>query len=125
LEHAALSIKTSEKRELIPCDGTIKLVTKRRWFRWHLLAKNETLLRLKGLSRIEAKLLEKVAKKQAALEAKAAKSALKSVAKKEVKDPTLCLNCGCVALLKTGPRKGEACGQKSSDNNLCKRHTPK
>ena len=32
--------------------------TKRRWFRWHLLAESETLLRLKGLSRIEAKLLE-------------------------------------------------------------------
>ena len=58
LEQEALSIKTSEKVELIPCDGTIKLETKRRWFRWHLLSERETLLRLKGLSRIEAKLLE-------------------------------------------------------------------
>jgi DNA helicase-4 len=58
LEHAVLSIKTSEKLEKIPCDGTIKLETRRRWFRWHLLAESEPLLRLKGLSRIEAKLLE-------------------------------------------------------------------
>ena len=88
---------------------------------------------------IEAKLLEKATKKQAALEAKAAKSEAKSAAKaakaakseakvkKEAKeDPALCLNCCCSALLKTGPRKGEACGQKAtSDNNLCKRHIPK
>ena len=58
LEQAALSIKTGEKVEKFPCDGTIKLETKRRWFRWHLLAESESLLRLKGLSRIEAKLLE-------------------------------------------------------------------
>ena len=58
LEQAALSIKSGEKVEKFPCDGTIKLETKRRWFRWHLLAESEPLLRLKGLSRIEAKLLE-------------------------------------------------------------------
>jgi DNA helicase-4 len=58
LGQAALSIKTIEKSELIPCDGTVKLETKRRWFRWYLLAESEPLLRLKGLSRIEAKLLE-------------------------------------------------------------------
>ncbi len=58
LEQAVLSIKTSEKVDLIPCDGTIKVETKRRWFRWHLLAESEHLLRLKGLSRVEAKLLE-------------------------------------------------------------------
>jgi DNA helicase-4 len=58
LEQAALSIKIGEKVEKFPCDGTIKLETKRRWFRWHLLAESEPLLRLKGLSRIEAKLLE-------------------------------------------------------------------
>jgi len=58
LEQAALSINTGEKVEKLPCDGTIKLETKRRWFRWHLLAESESLLRLKGLSRIEAKLLE-------------------------------------------------------------------
>lgn len=58
LEQAALAIKTSEKIELIRCDGSIKLETKRRWFRWHLLADSKSHLRLKGLSRIEAKLLE-------------------------------------------------------------------
>jgi len=58
LEQAALSINSGEKVEKFPCDGTIKLETKRRWFRGHLLAESEPLLRLKGLSRIEAKLLE-------------------------------------------------------------------
>ena len=58
LEQTALSIKTGEKVEKFPCDGTIKLETKRRWFRWHLLAESEPFLRLKGLSRIEAKLLK-------------------------------------------------------------------
>lgn len=57
LEQAALTIKTAEKVERIPCDGTIKLETKRRWFRWHLLAQNEPRLRLTGISRIEARLL--------------------------------------------------------------------
>jgi hypothetical protein len=97
---------------------------------------------------IEAKLLEKAIKKQEALEAKAlkkenaknkatesnAKNAVKSNATSKVKetkeqteiqDPSLCLNCGCVALLKTGLRKGEACGQKAFESNLCKRHCPK
>ena len=58
LEQAALSVKSGEIVEKIPCDGTIKVETKRRWFRWHLLAESEPLLRLKGLSRIEAKFLE-------------------------------------------------------------------
>ena len=58
LDQGALLIKTSEKVESIPCDGTMKLETKRRWFRWHLLRESEYLLQLKGLSRIEAKLLE-------------------------------------------------------------------
>ena len=48
LEQTALSIKTGEKVEKFPCDGTIKLETKRRWFRWHLLAESEPFLRLKG-----------------------------------------------------------------------------
>jgi hypothetical protein len=93
---------------------------------------------------IEAKLLEKAIKKQEALEAKAlkkekvketkeAKSEAKALKKEtkeqtQIQDPSLCLNCGCVALLKTGLRKGEACGQKVanvSQNNLCKRHQPK
>lgn len=58
LEHAVLSVKTDEKFEVFPCDGSIRLETKRRWFRWHLLAESEPLLRLKGLNRAEAKLLE-------------------------------------------------------------------
>ena len=58
LDHSALSIKISEKVERFPCDGTIRLETKRRWFRWNLVAEGESLLRLKGFSRIEAKLLE-------------------------------------------------------------------
>lgn len=49
------------------------------------------------------------------------------------KVPTLCLPCSCTAVLKTGLRKGEACGLKVSSvndlnvnkNNLCKRHQPK
>jgi len=58
LEQVSLLITTGKKVEIIPCDGTIKLETKRRWFRWHLLAESEPLLHLKGLSRIEAKLME-------------------------------------------------------------------
>jgi len=39
-------------------------------------------------------------------------------------EPTICFSCS--ALLKTGLRKGEACGQKAtSENNLCKRHAAK
>ncbi len=58
LEQAVLTLDNAGKIEEIPCDGTIRVGTKRRWFRWHLLAANETRLRLKGLSRVEAKLLE-------------------------------------------------------------------
>ncbi|CAN2189948.1 SF1_C_UvrD domain containing protein [Candidatus Nanopelagicaceae bacterium] len=58
LEQESLSIKSDEKVKRIPCDGSVKLETKRRWFKWHLLEENQPLLRLKGLSRIEAKLLE-------------------------------------------------------------------
>ena len=57
LEHAALAIKTSGKIEYIPCDGTISLELKRRWLRWHLYTDNKSQLRLKGISRFEAKLL--------------------------------------------------------------------
>ena len=58
LEKSALSIKIGEKVEKFPFDGTIRLHTKRRWFRWYLLVESEPKLRLKGLSRVEAKLLE-------------------------------------------------------------------
>ena len=83
---------------------------------------------------IEDKLKAKALAKQKALEEKAAKieaKAAKAKAAKEpklkvVKDPTLCLNCACTAVLKTGLRKGEQCGQKSvNETNLCKRHSPK
>lgn len=64
---------------------------------------------------IEDKLKAKMEAKEKALEAKA----LKSVAK------TICVPC--TAVLKTGLRKGETCGQKVSTNtnNLCKRHASK
>jgi hypothetical protein len=92
---------------------------------------------------IEDKLLAKAEAKQKALKSAAEKMAAKSAAKSEakseaiksaakktkvVKDPTLCLNCSCTALLKTGLRKGEPCGQKVfsdpnvNEKNLCKRH---
>ena len=58
LEEEALLVKANDKVERIPCNGTIKLQTKRRWFRWNLLTDNKPILRLKGISRIEAKLLE-------------------------------------------------------------------
>ena len=57
LEHAFLSIKDSGSVERIPCDGTIWVDTKRRWFRWHLLIGKKTRLKLIGISRIEARLL--------------------------------------------------------------------
>lgn len=57
LQQEVLTIKTDGWFEEIPYDGTIKLETKRRWFRWHLLKENESHLKLKGLSRIEARLL--------------------------------------------------------------------
>ena len=57
LEHAALTIKTSGRIEHIPCDGTISLEVKRRWLRWHLYTENKSQLRLRGISRFEAKLL--------------------------------------------------------------------
>ena len=58
LEQEFLTIKTTGNVKQIPCDGTIQLETKRRWFRWHLIAARKPLVRLKGISRIEAKLLE-------------------------------------------------------------------
>ena len=61
---------------------------------------------------------EKALKKQKALDEKEKKKA-------EVKEPNV-ICVPCMALIKTGPRKGEACNQKSnSENNLCKRHQPK
>lgn len=82
---------------------------------------------------IEDKLLAKTLAKQKALISAAEKKALKSAKKSETTkgEPTseLCLSCSCTAVLKTGLRKGEPCGQKVSLNvsvkNLCKRHQPK
>jgi DNA helicase-4 len=58
LEQEVLTIKITGNVKQIPCDGTIQIETKRRWFRWHLIAARKPLVRLKGISRIEAKLLE-------------------------------------------------------------------
>jgi hypothetical protein len=92
---------------------------------------------------IEDKLLAKAEAKQKALISAAEKKALISAKKnakasgaKEAKDPTLCLPCSCTAVLKTGLRKGEPCGQKVfsdtnvsdtnvNEKNLCKRHQTK
>ena len=67
---------------------------------------------------------EKALKKQKTLEEKETK---KSETKKPkvAKPDTVCVPC--VAVLKTGSRKGEVCGQNATDNetNLCKRHQPK
>jgi hypothetical protein len=82
---------------------------------------------------IEAKLIAK----QKALEEKEAKIAAKLLEKaskvkelkpkvvkpKVVKPNTVCVPCA--AILKTGSRKGESCGLKAGDNNLCKRHQSK
>ena len=73
---------------------------------------------------IEEKILAKALAKQQALISAAEKKSLKS-AKKGETTSELCLSCGCTAVLKTGLRKGEPCGQKVNKNNLCKRHQPK
>ena len=57
LEQEALTIRNAGKFEQIPCDGNVKVETKRRWFRWRLLKDNKSQLKLKGISRIEARLL--------------------------------------------------------------------
>ena len=68
----------------------------------------------------------KALKKQKILEEKEAKSETKKSETKKpkvVKTDIVCVSC--VAVLKTGSRKGEACGQNAGENNLCKRHQPK
>ena len=79
---------------------------------------------------IEDKLLKKqkaLADKVAEKEAKALEKAskVKELKPKVVKTDAVCVPC--TAVLKTGSRKGETCGQKSigSETNLCKRHQPK
>ena len=68
---------------------------------------------------------EKALKKQKVLEEKKAKSETKKseTKKSAVKSETICVPC--TAVLKTGTRKGEACGLSAGENNLCKRHSPK
>jgi hypothetical protein len=61
---------------------------------------------------IEEKLL---AKEQA--------KALKEKKAKDKKDTLLCIPCKCIAILKTGLRKGETCDKNALENNLCKRHS--
>jgi hypothetical protein len=73
---------------------------------------------------------DKLLLKQKLLADKALKNTAKkektliSATEKKVKSE-LCLPCSCTALLKTGLRKGEACGLNANINNLCKRHQPK
>jgi hypothetical protein len=62
---------------------------------------------------------EKLLAKEQAKELKA--KALKE--KKTKKDTLLCIPCKCIAILKTGLRKGEACDKNALENNLCKRHS--
>ena len=89
-----------------------KLEIKKKAIENKLLAKQQALI-----SAAENKALISAAKKE---------KALISAAKNEInKVPTLCLPCSCTALLKTGLRKGEACGLNANKNNLCKRHQPK
>jgi len=101
------------------------------------------LIEEKMLAKVEAKqkaLEAKAEAKQKALEAKALTGQSKLLAKQKPtskKTPldtsletnaNICLPCSCIAILKTGLRKGQPCGVKVfSDssvikNNLCKRH---
>ena len=75
---------------------------------------------------IEDKLKAKMEAKEKALADKAtAKEAKEAKEPKEAKEANNVICVSCVAILKTGSRKGEACGQKSNENSLCKRHQPK
>jgi hypothetical protein len=65
----------------------------------------------KLLAKEQAKIL-----KAKALEEKALKS-------KDKKDALLCEPCKCIAILKSGIRKGQACDKNALENNLCKRHS--
>jgi len=80
-----------------------------------LLAKKEAIE--KKLQAKHKALEEKEAKKLAAKEAK-------SETKQLVKKTETSTGLLCLALLKSGPRKGESCNVKSFENNLCKRHQP-
>ena len=62
---------------------------------------------------LKAKALEE--KKNKALELKEKKEKKGKKGKKEI--------LLCIAILKTGLRKGEACDKNALENNLCKRHS--
>lgn len=71
-------------------------------------------------------LADKMVARQKIVEEKALKA--KEPKKKQITEPkneNIVICVPCVAILKTGSRKGEACGQKSNENSLCKRHQPK
>jgi len=71
---------------------------------------------------MEEKLLAKEQTK--ILKAKALQEkALKSKDKKAEKSTVLCMPCKCIAILKTGLRKGEPCNSNALENKLCKRHS--
>jgi DNA helicase-4 len=57
LRNIDLSIKSLNGIEKISCFSDLKVETKRNWFRWFLLIDKNRKLRLKGISRIEARLL--------------------------------------------------------------------
>jgi hypothetical protein len=67
----------------------------------------------KLLAKEEAKALKAKALEEKALKAKDKKSG----------STILCVPCKCIAILKTGLRKGEACDKNALENNLCKRHS--
>ena len=69
-----------------------------------------------------------LAKEQAkALKAKALeekKNKAKTLKEKKAEKPELlCMPCKCIAILKSGLRKGEPCDKNALENNLCKRHS--
>ena len=73
---------------------------------------------------IKKKIMEdKMLAKEQAKALKEEKKALNKKNVKEKKTTLLCIPCKCSAILKSGLRKGEACGQNALETNLCKRHS--
>jgi hypothetical protein len=103
------------------------------YYHYKLTAK-KAMMAQKLKQKLEAKALiaqQKAEEKQKKLDAKNASMAAKELGKKK---PTLDVNTGenvilsadtmpvCQAILKSGPRKGEACGNAVKLNNCCTRH---
>jgi hypothetical protein len=62
--------------------------------------------------------------KKAAASAKEAKKKEKAMKKKSVNQIVTTINPPCIAILKSGPRKGQPCMCiKTVDNGFCKRHS--